>query len=125
MKFQKMQGGRICKTFKNDCVIRAISFAMDIPYAEAFQDLMELGMEIGAYPNCPKVYETYLSRKGWIKMKPPRNSRGKLIRFADWADAPKKAVVHVRRHLTCVDHGYVVDEWDCRRYCIGTYWAKG
>ena len=123
MKYQKMDGGRLCKTFKDDCVIRSISIAMSKPYKEVFNELMALGLEIGAYPNHDKVWIAYLEQNGWTKNKCPRDDRGKLIKLRDWRAAPKVAVVRNSGHLTAVVDGYVVDSWDCRYRPVNSYWT--
>lgn len=122
LKFQKLGGGRICPSFKQDCVIRAISFAMSKPYKQVFTDLMTLGAELGAYPNHDKVWQCYLKKHGWVPNKPPRNGK-KLIKLCDWTNAPRVAVVINSRHLTAIVDGYVVDEWDCTYRPVNTYWT--
>ena len=123
MKFQKIDGGRICKSFKDDCVVRSISIALSLPYRQVFEDLMQLGLEIGAYPNHDKVWVRYLETKGWKSNKCPRDARGKLVKLKDWHDAPKVAVVRNSGHLTAIQDGYVVDEWDCTYRPVHTYWT--
>jgi hypothetical protein len=123
MNFCKTDGDRICKTFKDDCVIRSISIATRKPYNYTFWELMHLGIEVGAYPNHDKVWVRYLEGLGFIKHKPPRDSQGKLIKLADW-DFEGVAVVKSSGHLTAVDGGTVRDSWDCRYRPVNSYWAK-
>ena len=123
MDFYKTDGGRICRTFKDDCVIRSISVAMRKPYAEVFTEMMALGLEMGAYPNHDKVWIKYLESNGFKKNRPPRDENGKLIKLRDW-NFKGTAVVRNSRHLTAVDGGTVIDSWDCRRRPVNSYWAK-
>ena len=123
MDFYQTEGGRICKTFKDDCVIRSISAVLRVDYCEVFDDLMRLGLEIGAYPNHDKVWVTYLESKGYVKNKPPRDANGKMIKLQDW-DFKGRAVVINSGHLTAVDGGTVIDSWDCRYRPVNSYWAK-
>lgn len=124
MRYQEMQGGRICKSFKDDCVIRSISIVLNQGYNETFTALMNLGMEMGAYPSHDKVWIRYIEECGYVNHKPPRDSNGKLIKLRDW-DAPNlKAVVRNSGHLTAVVDGYVVDEWDCTYRPVNSYWSK-
>jgi hypothetical protein len=123
MDFYKTDGGRICRTFKDDCVIRSISVAMRKPYAEVFTEMMALGLEMGAYPNHDKVWIKYLESNGFKKNRPPRDEHGKLIKLRDW-DFKGTAVVRNSRHLTAVDGGTVIDSWDCRRRPVNSYWSK-
>lgn len=121
MDFYETNGGRICKTFKDDCVIRSISVVLRVPYREVFNDLMQLGLEMGAYPNHDKVWINYIESKGLVKRKPPRDAAGKMIRLQDW-DYKGRAVVRNSGHLTAVDGGVVTDDWDCRYRPVNTYW---
>lgn len=125
MEFVETDGGRICKSFKDDCVIRSISIALGKSYATVFDELMHLGLHIGAYPNHPKVWEKYLKDNGWVKNKPPRNVDGKYIRLQHWDDAPKRAIIKNSGHLTCVVDGAVHDSWDCRYRPVNSYWTNG
>tara|TARA_Y100000114_G_scaffold78369_1_gene72093 strand:+ start:415 stop:789 length:375 start_codon:yes stop_codon:yes gene_type:complete len=123
MDFYQTEGARICKTFKDDCVIRSISVALREDYKKVFEDLMKLGLEIGAYPSHDKVWVTYLESKGYVKNKPPRDAKGKLIKLRDW-NYKGRAVVINSGHLTAVDGGTVIDSWDCRYRPVNSYWAK-
>ena len=124
MKFYQTDNGRICKTFKDDCVVRSISLATDQSYQQTFSDLMELGLEIGAYPNHDKVWIKYLERKGFVKNKPPRIN-GKMIKLRNWSEAPKVAVVRNSKHLTAIVDGILHDTWDCRYRPVNSYWTPG
>ena len=121
MEFYKTDGGRICKTFKHDCVIRSISIAMRKPYSEVFRDLMAIGLEVGAYPNHDKVWVPYVEAHGFVKTKPPRDANGKLIKLLNW-DFKGRAVVKNSGHLTAVDGGFLIDTGDCRYRPVNTYW---
>ena len=79
MEFEKTDNGRICKTFKDDCVIRSISVVTSKTYQETFEEMMALGLEMGAFPNHDKVWTKYLEQNGFVKIKPPRNDKGKYI----------------------------------------------
>ena len=123
MKFYETNNGRICKSFKGDCVIRSISLATDQSYEQTFTELMELGLEMGAYPNHDKVWVKYLESKGFVKNKPPRVN-GKMIKLRDWDGAPDVAVVRNSGHLTAIVDGIVHDDWDCRYRPVNSYWTK-
>ena len=123
MNFQQTDGGRILKSFKDDCVIRSISIVIKESYDKVFQELMQLGLEMGAYPSHEKVWITYIESKGFIKNKPPRDHKGKLIKLKNW-DFKGVAVVRNSGHLTAVDNGCVFDDWDCRYKPVNSYWTK-
>ena len=75
MEFEKTDNGRICKTFQGDCVIRSISIATGKTYQQTFEEMMALGLEVGAYTNHDKVWMKYLEQNGFVKNKPPRNDK--------------------------------------------------
>ena len=124
MDYIESDGGRICKSFKDDCVVRSISVAMGREYRDVFTDLMAAGLDVGAYPNHPKVWERYLKDNGWIKNKPPRDTAGRMIKLRDWDCAPEFAVVKNSGHLTAIRRGIVVDTWDCRYRPVNSYWTQ-
>jgi len=123
-------GGRSSVGYKfkgkrtEDCVVRAITIALGLPYEQVFRELMYMGMEYGAYPNWPCVYERYLKAQGWVKNKCPRNASGKLIKLRDWYSAPHRAVVTNSGHLTAIVDGKCRDLWDCTYRPVNSYWTK-
>ena len=122
MDFYETDGGRICQTFKDDCVVRSISVVLRCSYKTVFEDLMSLGLEIGAYPNHDKVWIKYVESKGFVKNRPPRDENGRLIKLRDWG-FKGRAVVRNSGHLTAVDGRTVIDPWDCRRRPVNSYWV--
>lgn len=126
MKFQKWDSSqRLCKTFKDDCVVRSVSIVCDEPYETTFENLMHIGLEIGAYPNHDKVWQKYLEGKGFVKNKMPRpvgKPRG-TIKLQDW-NFDGVAAVRNSGHLTAVENGWCIDTWDCRYRPVNSYWTK-
>jgi hypothetical protein len=126
MKFQQWDSSqRLCKTFKDDCVVRSISIVCDEPYKATFENLMYLGLEVGSYPNHDKVWQKYLEDKGFVKNKMPRpvgKPRG-TIKLQDW-DFDGIAAVRNSGHLTAVENGWCIDTWDCRYRPVNSYWTK-
>jgi len=114
---------RINKKFKDDCVVRAISNATGMAYKTVFEDLMEIGLEMYAWPNQDIVWMEYLSRLDWQKNKCPRDSNGKLIKLKYWKDHPDTAIVRNSGHLTAIVAGCCFDTWDCTYRPVNTYWT--
>lgn len=123
MDFCKTDGGRILKSFEDDCVIRSISIVLEETYEKVFRELMELGLEMGAYPSHDKVWIKYIESKGLVKNKPPRDHNGKMCKLRNW-DFKGSAVVRNSGHLTAVNNGCVFDSWDCRYRPVNSYWTK-
>ena len=55
-----------------DCVIRAISTAMNKPWEVVFREMADLGLKKGYMPNDDQIIALYLENNGWIKHKQPR-----------------------------------------------------
>ena len=128
MKYQQfdtkeMRPGWINKTWKNDCTVRSLSLVLDHSYEKVFRDLMQFGLEMGDYTDHDKVWQAYAEDQGLVKNKPPRDSRGKLIKLKDWDYQGKAAVIN-SGHLTAVDGGYLIDTWDCRYRPVNSYWER-
>lgn len=124
MKYQEWHtDDRLCKGWKNDCTVRSLSIVLGESYGKVFHDLMAFGLEIGAYPDHPKVWIAYAEDQGLVKRKPPRDENGKLIKLIDWS-YQGTAIVRNSSHLTAVDDGYLIDLWDCRYRPVNTYWER-
>ena len=129
MKYKNHSGNRLeeyelknlKKNYSGDCVIRALSIALEQPYKQTFEDLCTLAMEFGFMPNNHFTYERYLFSKGWVKNKPPKDMQGKKIKLQFWNN--KRAIVMTRRHLTAVIDNCVYDTWDTREYCVNSYYT--
>ena len=108
-----------------NCVPRAIANALQKPYLDVWNELMDLAKESGLFPNTEKCYSEYLSRYGWIKQKPQRTKTGKLRKLKYFECKNICAIVHTRKHLVCVRDGKILDTWNPSRYKAGAYWIKG
>lgn len=126
MDYKFSDGGRSNTDFRNkksvsDCVVRSIAIATNQPYLVVWNDLFELGREIGFMPNLKQCYGVYLEKLGFIKRKTPRINNRK-IQLIDWSH--KLALVHTTRHLTCVINNCVYDTHDPREWCVNNYYSK-
>lgn len=123
-----------------DCVIRAISYALDKSWDEVYKDLCGLGLKMKRLPNEKKVYEKYLEQQGWSKAKQPRYTDGwNLLKYtldgfriqiaSDFENYSDKIIVSLAKHLTVLEYNNItyeiVDTWDCGNKCVGNYWVKG
>ena len=106
-----------------DCVIRAIAIALDQSYKRTLKDLCEMSIADGGVPNDEFIYERYLSLKGWVKNKPPRDVRGRKIKIKDW-NPPPRAIVLTTGHLTAVVNDCVRDNGDTREWCCNSFYTK-
>ena len=77
-----------------NCVPRAIANALEKPYLDVWNELMDLAKESGLFPNTEKCYSEYLLRYGWIKQKPQRTKSGKLRKLKYFECKNICAIVH-------------------------------
>ena len=116
-----------------DCVIRAISTAMDRPYNEVYEELFRFSLKCGLMLNDNKCYEKYLEAQGWEKHAQPRKDdntkyTGKefCIEAQEYTfNYPSAMIAHIGgHHIVAIIGGRVWDTWDSTYGCIGNYWTK-
>lgn len=132
-----------------DCVVRAITLALDQTYIETYRELFEYSLKTGYMLNDPKNYGKYLESKGWKKLSQPRKMNGRkytgeefcqvltswlpfandlFINNAEWDDGiviSNNIVAHIGgNHVVAIIDGKVCDTWNCTGGCIGNYWIK-
>lgn len=125
-----------------DCVIRAITSAMESDWDTIYDDLYKLGKKYKLMPNDEHCYERYLKAHGWVKQKQVRDSFNKKLTgkaFCDYlGDLTRKGlkdhspvIISIGcHHLSMIEwdttSGFVIcDSWDCSNNCVGKWWMKG
>lgn len=109
-----------------DCVPRAISTATGKSWEEVTRSLTEEAIKQYSVLNEKKVYDTWLTRNGWVKNKQPRKRNNKKYTVEEFAALNNKGtyVVGVASHLTVVVDGEILDTWNCSSKTVGNYWSK-
>lgn len=115
--------------YTGDCVIRAISVALELPWEQVYRDLVEIGIKYGYMMNDPKTYSKYLDSKGWVKQKPPRKFDGTKytgVEFCkEFATPFQNIIAHIGgHHIVAIVNSKVYDTWDSTDGCIGNYWVQ-
>lgn len=107
-----------------DCVIRAISNALNQTWDETYKDLVELGFKNKLMPNDPKCFNAYLKSKGHAKLPMPKKANGKRYTVKEFAELNKKGtwIISVAHHLTVIKNGNLYDSWDCGYKSCGNVW---
>ena len=119
--------------FTDDCVIRALSTAMEQSWKDTFNDLCQISLKYGVMPTDTKCFSRYLKQNGWIKQSQPRkrdNTKyaGKeLIKEILYDNAPYTNIIAKigGHHIVAIINGKVYDTWDSTEGCIGNYWIQG
>lgn len=113
----------------DDCVIRAISTALNQDYNKTLMELVELSIKTGYMLNCKECYGKYLEQKGWKKCKQPRranNTKYTGIEFCKQiADKKRTYIAHIGgNHIVAILNGKVNDIWNSTDGCVGNFWTK-
>lgn len=99
-----------------DCVIRAISLALQIPYDKVVDRLSKNGSIYSCDDICLQCYEKMLHDLGFRKM----NAYGRKVK--DIAKLGSVILIRIPGHLTCSIDGIVYDIWDCSDKQADCYW---
>lgn len=99
-----------------DCVIRAISLALQTPYYR----IVELLNQNGEFYSCDEIclccYEKLLNNLGFEK----KNAYNKKVK--DIAQYGSVVLIRIPGHLTCSIDGVIFDIWDCSEKEADCYW---
>ena len=99
-----------------DCVIRAMSLALQIPYYDIVKLLYRNGNFYGCDEVCLSCYEKLLKDLGFKK----QNAFGSKVE--DIAQLGSVLLIRIPGHLTCSIDGVVFDIWDCSKKQADCYW---
>lgn len=143
MRYQYDDGGREAAGFKGyagDCVTRAISIALHLPYEGVYDELSErmaaIGQPRSARNGIPrKVYEAYLAEQGWVWVPTMSIGSGCTVHLSD--ELYKHAygetvygvalIARLSKHVCAVVNGFVRDTHDPRRdgtRCVYGYFRQ-
>lgn len=127
--------------FTTDCVIRALSTALEIPYNQVVMELAELQCKTG-YDACEKkAYDMYLKSKGWVKRSQPIKVDDTKFTgeefcnymyneaYTYWStksrNQHKRMIANIGgHHVVAIINFKVYDTWNSTDGCIGNYWVK-
>lgn len=116
-----------------DCVIRALSVALDKSYFDVLTDLQVLQQRNFYDIGDPKLYGKYLESLGWKKQKQPRQDNNRKYTGVMWCRFIKfwrnqkynRMIAHIGgNHIVAIIDGKIIDTWDSSGGCIGNYWVK-
>lgn len=107
----------------NDCMVRAISTALNKDYLETRRDLNRATKELGYghYSDHDFIFDYLASYNRLIFKATPGQTRTKLADFAK--EHPNGTyVVSVRKHVVAVVDGFILDSWDSCYLTVYTAW---
>lgn len=112
----------------DDCVIRAIAYALHQTWEKTYMEMAELGCKHGYVQNDDWTINHYLETKGWVKCPQLRHADNTKYTVKDFVNKMNKGIYVIRmsHHLSVVDNGINIDIWDCVKYggTVGCYYTK-
>ena len=108
-----------------DCVVRAISTALDQTWERTYVDLCVEGFGFGDMPNSNAVWAKYLQGRGYKRHVIPDTCPDcyTIARFA--AEHPQGTyIVATGTHAVCVKDGVIYDSWDSSNEMPTYYFSK-
>lgn len=114
-----------------DCVYRAFSYFLSIPWRQVVNELVSFAADRGLTNfNYRNTYNEFLKEKGYVRHRSPQKGIT-VAEFCDkYAEKDKRYILSCPRHLTIVDwlpwkgQSVVFDTWDCRNKPVDGYWER-
>ena len=129
MKYQFNDGGRAKSKRprqKNDCVVRAISLALDQGYDFIYESLSSSGRRCSR-STPKKVWQPFLDlNKDMVKFSFPAKAGVPRVNLHDFCESfpDGRFVVQMAKHLTAVVDGVVQDDFEPRfNMCVYAAWG--
>ena len=108
-----------------DCVIRAISKAMNMEWEDVYLDIMIQGFSMYDMPSSNDVWGTYLSENGFKRYVIPDTCPNCYTVSQFTHDNPDLAgILATGTHVIAVDSGDHYDTWDSGEEPILFYWRR-
>lgn len=109
-----------------DCVIRALTKALDKTWLEVFDDLVIIARELQSMPNSKICYETYLKRNGFNYYGISNKKGSKRPTIESFARDHKIGTYYcnVANHCVTIKDNIYYDIWDCGNKSLYGYWTK-
>lgn len=126
-----------------DCVIRAISTALEQSYEQTIMEMAALSVKTGYMLNENKGMDKYLKSKGWVKCKQPKKKDGTKYTGKEFCRRLMHPIYSEELELACGDYdinrvvanigghhtvaimsGQIWDIWNSGDGSIGVVWVK-
>lgn len=109
-----------------DCVVRAISEALNQEWYKTYMDLAIKGFEMADMPSSNRVWMEYLKEKGWRRHIIP-DTCPVCYSIKDFCGEYFKGtyILGTGTHVVAVKDGNYYDTWDSGYEIPVFYWAEG
>lgn len=108
-----------------DCVVRAISAALNQPWERTYIDLCIEGFMFSDMPNSNAIWASYLRSKGFKRSAIPDTCPDcyTLSQFA--REHPEGTyIVCTGSHVACIKNGRLLDNWDSSDETVTYFFTK-
>ena len=108
-----------------DCVVRALSAALNQPWERTYVDLCIEGFMFADMPNSNAIWGSYLKTKGFKRHVVP-NTCPDCYTIGQFAEDHKKGtyIVATGNHVVCIKDGNVMDNWNSLNEVVAYYFVK-
>ena len=118
--------------YTGDCVVRALTVALEKPYEEILMELVEIQLNQGYSATSKDAYSRLLAKYGWKKQKQPKREYGVYTAkytgkefCEEIAEPGVRYFAHIGgHHVVAIVDCKVWDIWNSTGDCIGNYWVK-
>ena len=126
-----------------DCVVRAITTALNQPYEQTLRELAEMTIKTGYMLNGNKGIDAYMKSKGWTKCKQPKKDDGtkytgkefcrtlvhpiysEELNLTNRSFEINRIIANIGGHHTvAIMSGQIWDTWNSADGSIGIVWVK-
>ena len=105
-----------------DCVIRAISKALNKKWEDVAEELFQLSKEMYSTQVSTDVYTKYLEKYKTISVKYDTSKGKKRYTIKDVCDMKGTYIIKTSGHLSVVKDGHLYDTWDCSKKSAYKIW---
>lgn len=108
-----------------DCVIRAISKALNQSWEETYMGICLKGLDMGDMPSGNHVWGEYLKEHGYTRHAIPAEHNG-VYTVENFANDHHKGtfILAIEGHVVCVQDGVIFDSWNSSNELPVYYWAR-
>lgn len=109
-----------------DCVVRAISKVLELPWAKAYLDLCVQGLSMSDWGSSNPVWDAYLRERGFVRKIIPNTCPDCYTILDFTADHPEgRYIVATGSHVVAVIDGNIYDSWDSSNEIPTYFYEEG
>lgn len=123
-----------------DCVIRALTVALNKPIKDIISGLTEIYLTKGYFITDKKCIERYLKNEGYVKQKQLKYKSGRKFTGKEFCTYLNTNTITTEPVIGTIGTGHItvfvnkgtvdnkdykiIDTWNCSTRCVGNWWVK-